>query len=128
MSEKQGLPVGNSFHSNNPTGSPTGRIRSLFVFSIFFEVTRTTSPSPKGFSQFFVSMLASGNFLNKQMIIKKGVALKASILWTPFPAAPVLARLFYSVIFLLCITQEAVRGLEGAVSGGERQSCDFEGI
>ncbi len=129
MSEKQGLPVGNSFHSNNPTGSPKGHIRSLLVFLSSFEVTRTApSPSPKGFSQFFVSMLASGNFLNKQMIIKKGVALKASILWTPFPAAPVLARLFYSVIFLLCITQEAVRGLEGAVSGGERQSCDFEGI
>ena len=75
MSEKQGLPVGNSFHSNNPTGGPKGHIRSLKFFYSSFEVTRTApSPSPKGFAQFCFPMLSCRNFLNKQMIIKIGAA------------------------------------------------------
>ena len=48
MSEKQGLPAGNSFRSDNPAGSPKGHTRSLKFFYSSSEVTRTApSPAPK---------------------------------------------------------------------------------
>ena len=48
MSEKQGLPAGNSFRSDNPAGSPKGHTRSLKFFYSSSEVTRTApSSAPK---------------------------------------------------------------------------------
>ena len=53
MSEKQGLPVGNSLRSDNPTGSPKGHTQSLKFFYSSSEVTRTApSPARKVFQAF----------------------------------------------------------------------------